>query len=799
MPAADAAKANPAPAPAARPRGGFAPDAGSIESIESLHHAILNAAAMSKGTTPDSRDDINMALQSRWKDPGVGKQDAKPEEELPDSMLPLLREVLPYIDFIAGRQQELDAAISERDDSDRTGVQLRELSQTIRQTAELGVSKGIAERDFVPTQVTVNEAETDPSDPFAGGSNDVLERAGSDEMPEAPAAPEAQVPPPAAPAGQAAPAPAPSSPAEAPVQEPAAAVGQNAAATAAPGAQPPLSDLEAERISRAASEDRREGQEDASAPGPMMFGPDQEGFVEGRRPGESVQDMLARAQKAAMDQLAAEDQGKATLGYAEEAQDSAPPPAVEQPVQAAVPPQPSIPDAEPCAAPDQPAPEPVQAQPSQAAPEPVPVNPAPAESPSPAADEGAAAPAIADHAAAEPEAAPAQSDDGLKLVADPFSDDMSVSVVEEKRPQEDLAQAEAGLAAQPVSEEPQGSSAPSEKQGAAPLISDSLRQAMAEIAGGAAPSQSSAEAPASKSQSGKPEARASESSDAGNAGAEAPAAQAPQPELAQTPAHEAPVPEEPGDMDLQAPLPPDSDDYVPPDDDDEDEVDDEGNDAFHSQGQGAPAAVFEETQDSSVPQGVGDGRQARMADDGDPSSMPPAQRAELERIEKIEAGQKVRPLLAHDFMPYVRKVDPWLQDIEAAGYKDVLYSALISSTRTVDPDDDSRWTIRMSDRFSYFIDDPSFSHNLETKFSFLRNGHPVRITLERSEGLPKGCPLELASRALGDETSKARAQLENFKPFRKILKIAGADFRNVPITLYGSAGSADGSGKRGKA
>ncbi|MGN0908122.1 MAG: hypothetical protein ACI4NA_00755, partial [Succinivibrio sp.] len=159
------------------PGAAFAPDAGAIESLDSVHHAIINAAMMNKGLTAESRDDINMALESRWKDPGQDKQIQEEAKAAPGSMLPALEEVLPYIDYLARKQQELDDAIADSSDSDDAGQKLRALGDSIRETAEFGVSKGIAERDYVPTQVTVNESEEDPSDPFAGGSGSSLERA----------------------------------------------------------------------------------------------------------------------------------------------------------------------------------------------------------------------------------------------------------------------------------------------------------------------------------------------------------------------------------------------------------------------------------------------------------------------------------------------------------------------------------------------------------------------------------------------------------------------------------------------
>ncbi len=851
------------PAGAAPGAGGmtFSPDAGSIESLDSVRHAILNAAMMNKGMTMENRDDINMALESRWKDPGQAQKEAAPEQELPDSMLPLLKEVLPYIDYIARKQEELESAISDRDSPEDAGSKLRALGESIRETAEIGVSKGLAERDYVPTQITVNEPAPDPSDPFAGGSDATLERAGADGIPEeanassqephqdggpgdaqSPAAQQdamPQEPPeftlaPEAPAGEipepdAAPLP-PQAPMEPPAMEqPASAIAapegaseQEIAQTHAPDpAQPPLSQSEIEKISLAASEDKSDGLEDIAAPGPMMFGPD-EGYVEGRRPGESVQEMLARVQEAAKAQLEAEDHGAATLGGESEAEtEPAPAPfqaSLSEPEAQAMPqlgapiqPQAQLhPQAQPVQdvigadlqAPAAKAPEAApQAQPkaeSAFAPsqpsseEPIPAPPAPS-----VAEADGASQFKAEGPAQDGSAATAHPDGhGLRLIADPFSDDMSVSMVEARRPVEDLASAEAEYAASPkagaVSQgaQEQGSEPARPSNAAAPVMPESLRRALLEIEGGSAEPEPSKASEASASHHVPEEIAASAKAQASSSSTVLSSAPALEPAPEPAPATEK------ASGQAQEDMPPDLGEYVPPSDDGDEDPDDEDDagDGMEEASQGeAAVAAFEGMQDSSVAQGVGEQAQVLTPEplpDGDPASMPPAQRAELERIEKIEAGQQVRPLISQDFMPFVRKADPWLQDIEAAGYKDALYSALISSSRTVDPSDSSHWILRMSERFSYFINDPSFSHNLETKFSFLRSGHPVRITIERCEGVPEGCPLALASKALRDETLKARQKMASFKPFMRILSLAGASFDKVPITLYGSAGAA---------
>ncbi len=845
-----------APGDGAFPGASFEPDAGAIESLDSVHHAILNAAMMNKGMTSESRDDINMALDSRWKDPGDPHAEERPEAELPDSMLPMLKEVLPYIDFIAKKQQELEAAISERDNTDDAGAKLRALGQSIRETAEIGVSKGIAERDYVPTQITVNEPAPDPSDPFAGGSENVLARAGDEEQGSAgdgaadPAqsqfavaqepmrqaesqgpADEGQVPAqapdphqdpataPVTPSVSQGPAalqegPASTAPA-APETAPDASSGTaNDAGSSAPEIQPPLSASEVEMISKAASEDLRADQEDAAAPGPMMFGPG-EGFIDGRRPGESVQDMLARVQKAAMAQLEAEDHGEAGLGLgsadadtgaAGQLNDAQGLPKGKGDLQAA--PQ----NVEPAPESSHESPARQDASPSGGAQQAQYLDdPRPADGKA-AQDPGMGKPQVQ-------EGAPVAKH-GLRLIADPFSDDMSESAVEAARLSEDLAeaQAECAASAHPASVQPeagQGGDAAKPAVRASTAMSSSLKKALLEIEGGTGASSDQHSTPAN----GQAPNAAPDVPVFGAKPAQAPVtAEVPVEPSAPSPASAPAQATSPAVTPAEAPFeppapnlddgaaqgvePPDFGQYVPPDDDDDPDDEDDAPEGFQEASQNeAAVAAFEGAQDSRVAQGVGE--QAvdvtpEPLPDGDPASMPPAQRAELERIERIEAGQQVRPLIAQDFMPYVRKADPWLQDIEAAGYKDALYSALISSSRSIDPDDSSHWILKMSERFSYFINDPSFSHNLETKFSFMRNGHPVRITIEQCEGMPQGCPLALASKALRDETQKARSRLSSFKPFTRILSLAGADFKNVPITLYGSAGpKAPGRGGSG--
>ena len=737
-------------------------DRGSIEALESVQHAILNAAMLNRGMTADERGDINMALASRWKAPEI--PDDKDGSELPDSMLPKLREVLPYIDFVREKLSELENTISSSKTNNDSGSRLMALDQSIRRTAEIGVSRGLAKPDFIPAKITIDDNVSDPLDPFAGGSGDALQRAGGEQS-DSPLSESEKTP---------------SDKGITPNYGSRNSVSQEISNNSQPSdlnnaasALKPLSDAEASRILQSAREDFENKTENEPAKAPLMFNAaPSDDLSSVRLDGESAAEMLKRAQDAARAQLEAEDQpfaGSETKNSGAPAENH-PTPLASQSAQNTSEIMPANRDENLTAAAEE------FQEKEQEHWDPQTVTTRQIRTEVPAAPVG--------HS--ETRAAEKDSARHLKQISDPFSDDMSVSEVtlDEPASQFDASalhsetnldiKAQSPIASpgdlKPVSglinTEPFSHNATPEPPDL-PVSEKTPEQSSGSI------SNNSPLTPAISSYAKEGSGSVSDLK-------------------AQEPHEETQVPEDdPYAIYATSPEEEAAAEYFAQDESESGVFDDEEQDLEQSSGVSESSHggfTIDETQANEIqPSEIGGHDKSYAVTDGDPLQMPPAQRVELERIERIEDNQNPRELTPQDFMPLVRTTDPWLRDIESAGYKDAVYSALINSVRQIDPADKSRWTITMSKRFIYFIQDPGFSHNLETKFSFLYHSTPVHIRLVPSDVVPEGSPVDLASRALRDETMRARRHLEGMKAFHEILNIAGADINNVTVSLCGSS------------
>ncbi len=737
-------------------------DRGSIEALESVQHAILNAAMLNRGMTADERGDINMALASRWKAPEI--HDDKEGSELPDSMLPKLREVLPYIDFVREKLSELENTISSSKNNNDSGSRLLALGQSIRRTAEIGVSKGLAKRDYIPANITVDESVSDPLDPFAGGSGDALQRAGGEQS-DTPLSESEKTP---SDNGT-----TPNYGSRNSVSQEISNNSQASDLSNAASALKPLSDTETLKILQSAREDFEDKTENEPAKAPLMFkAAPSDALSSVRLEGESAAEMLKRAQDAARAQLEAEDHafaGPETKNSGAPAENNPTPP-VAKTAQNTSEVRPANSDENLKAAAEE-SQEKEQEHLEQRS-----VTTRQIRAEVPAAPDNHSETVAADKGSAR----------HLKLMSDPFSDDVSVSEVTLDEPTSQFdalaghSQTDLDIKAQspkaspgdlnpvpdlintepvsrnaspeppdlPVSEktQEQSSGSISNNSPLTPVISSLAKEGSA--------SDSDFKAPEPRDETHAPEA-------------DPYAIYAPSPEEEEAAEYFAQEESQSGVFD-----------------DEEQDLEQSSGVAESSHG----GVTIDEIQSNEIQTSdIGGHDRSYAVTDGDPLQMPPAQRAELERIERIEDNQNLRELTPQDFMPLVRTTDPWLRDIESAGYKDAVYSALINSVRQIDPADKSRWTITMSNRFIYFIQDPGFSHNLETKFSFLYHSTPVHIRLVPSDVVPEGSPVDLASRALRNETMRARRHLEGMKAFHVILNIAGADINNVTISLCGSS------------
>ncbi len=180
--------------------------------------------------------------------------------------------------------------------------------------------------------------------------------------------------------------------------------------------------------------------------------------------------------------------------------------------------------------------------------------------------------------------------------------------------------------------------------------------------------------------------------------------------------------------------------------------------------------------------------------DGNPDTVTEHKRQEIEAHSKVQfqfsLGQKLAP---EDFFEEVLKSDPWYKDIVAAGYKDdTTHSALTYSVRKIDPQDPSHWIVTMSQDFALFIQDPSFLHNITTKFSFLQH-HALNIELKAYKGepgqasYPPDCPYALGLEALGAATHKAKEELFSTPELLDFFRSQGQSPDSLEVTLLKQA------------
>lgn len=170
--------------------------------------------------------------------------------------------------------------------------------------------------------------------------------------------------------------------------------------------------------------------------------------------------------------------------------------------------------------------------------------------------------------------------------------------------------------------------------------------------------------------------------------------------------------------------------------------------------------------------------------DGNPAKFRESTLKLIEEDQLFENKRLGRRLESCDFYDRVYKNDAWYQDIVKAGYNDgPVYSALCYTNRVVSPDDPYSWLLQISSDFQLLFISPEFHHNLRTKFS-IEQEHPVELKIEKVQGIPRGCPEDLARHFYVKEIEDTRQKMSKDKNVSLLLEHLGEDIRTLNLSLY---------------
>lgn len=170
--------------------------------------------------------------------------------------------------------------------------------------------------------------------------------------------------------------------------------------------------------------------------------------------------------------------------------------------------------------------------------------------------------------------------------------------------------------------------------------------------------------------------------------------------------------------------------------------------------------------------------------DGNPAKFRESTLKLIEEDQQFENKRLGRRLESCDFYDKVYKNDAWYQDIVKAGYNDgPVYSALCYTNRVVSPDDPYSWVLQISSDFQLLFISPEFHHNLRTKFS-IEQEHPVELKIEKVQGMPRGCPEDLARHFYVKEIEDTRQKMSKDKNVSLLLEHLGEDIRTLNLSLY---------------
>ena len=170
--------------------------------------------------------------------------------------------------------------------------------------------------------------------------------------------------------------------------------------------------------------------------------------------------------------------------------------------------------------------------------------------------------------------------------------------------------------------------------------------------------------------------------------------------------------------------------------------------------------------------------------DGNPAKFRESTLKLIEEDQQFENKRLGRRLESCDFYDRVYKNDAWYQDIVKAGYNDgPVYSALCYTNRVISPDDPYSWVLQISSDFQLLFISPEFHHNLRTKFS-IEQEHPVELKIEKVQGIPRGCPEDLARHFYVKEIEDTRQKMSKDKNVSLLLEHLGEDIRTLNLSLY---------------
>lgn len=170
--------------------------------------------------------------------------------------------------------------------------------------------------------------------------------------------------------------------------------------------------------------------------------------------------------------------------------------------------------------------------------------------------------------------------------------------------------------------------------------------------------------------------------------------------------------------------------------------------------------------------------------DGNPKKFRESTLKLIEEDLQFENKRLGRQLESSDFYDRVYKNDLWYQDIVKAGYNDgPVYSALCYTNRLISPDNPYSWVLQISADFQLLFISPEFYHNLRTKFS-IEQEHPVELKIEKVQGIPSGCPEDLARKFYVKEIEDTRKNMAKDKNISMLLENLGEDIRTLNLSLY---------------
>ena len=172
--------------------------------------------------------------------------------------------------------------------------------------------------------------------------------------------------------------------------------------------------------------------------------------------------------------------------------------------------------------------------------------------------------------------------------------------------------------------------------------------------------------------------------------------------------------------------------------------------------------------------------------DGNPAyaSKQQIQNAYQQSSQNLLSFKGKRLLEPNDFLDEVAKTDPWYQTILKAGYTSGPdFAALLYTIRKQNDTDPNKWILYISDDFKLLATDPTWKHNLTTKFS-IANSKPVSIDIELVPQAPEGCPYLQACALFINQLNETRNILLSNRKLTDLLSELGEDLYKMRIDLY---------------